>query len=94
MPLIGKGRLWTSELRAAWMHEFLDTHQVANIQMNQIGGAAVPIRGLDLGRDWANGGGGVQLVSRRGMQLMVGYDLQFNQNQTFQFATGGIDFRW
>jgi outer membrane autotransporter protein len=93
-PIFTQRGLLTPELRTAWMHEFLDTNHVTNIGLTSFGGSTVPIRGLDLGRDWATVGGGFSLFAHRGLRLIAGYDIQFNSHQAFQFGSGGLEFVW
>lgn len=88
------GRLLTPEIRAAWMHEFLDTNQVVNAGLAGIGGAGFAVRGVDLGRDWATVGTGFNLQMNDAVRLFAGYDVQLNSNQTFHVGSGGVEFVW
>lgn len=87
------GQRVTPELRAAWFHEFLDTYQVFTGGFaGTTGGFAV--RGLDLGRDWANLGGGLNLELNRHARLFGGYDVQVNDHQTLHAGSGGVEVLW
>jgi outer membrane autotransporter protein len=88
------GRAITPEFRAAWMHEFLDTNQVVNTGLAGIGGAGFAVRGVDLGRDWATLGTGFNFHLTDATRLFAGYDLQFNDHQTFHVGSGGVEFVW
>jgi uncharacterized protein with beta-barrel porin domain len=48
------------ELRALWLHEFLDADAVVNSFFAPIGGGSFAIQGLNLGRDWAIIGGALR----------------------------------
>ncbi len=87
------GLVMTPEFRAAWLHEFLDTEQSFNAGLADLGGSYT-VRGVDLGRDWVNLGGGVNLMSGPGSRLFAGYDLQFNEYQALHVGSGGIEFTW
>lgn len=84
----------TPSIRAAWMHEFLDTRQTLQ---SSFAGAGAPgsflIRGVDLGRDWAVTGVGLNLGIGGGVSLFGNYDLQFNDYQVFHTGSGGAEFR-
>ena len=56
------GRTWVPELRAVWMHEFLDPTTTLTAIFAPVGGSSFATRGLDFGRDWAILGGGTQYV--------------------------------
>jgi outer membrane autotransporter protein len=87
------GLLVTPEFRAAWLHEFLGTEQSFDAGLAQLGGSYTA-RGVDLGRDWVNLGGGVNLMSGPGSRLFAGYDLQFNAHQAFHVGSAGMEFTW
>jgi uncharacterized protein with beta-barrel porin domain len=92
--LTSGGRLVTPEVRAAWIHEFLDTNQVINAGLAGVGGAGFAVRGVDLGRDWATVGGGASLHLSESTRLFGGYDLQVNGNQAFHIGSGGVECLW
>lgn len=87
------GRLFIPELRAAWIHEFLDTNQVINSNFSGTSGAFA-IRGINLGRDWALLGSGVNLQFDPTTRLFANYDVQINDQQTLHVGSGGIELLW
>ncbi len=89
-----RGRLLTPELRAAWLHEFLDTNQVISAGLAEIGGAGFAVSGVDLGRDWATAGLAVQLQANACTRLFASYDVQFNEYQTFHVGSAGLEVVW
>ncbi|TWT90328.1 Autotransporter beta-domain protein [Pseudobythopirellula maris] len=89
------GRRLTPELRAAWIHEFLDTNQVVSNNF-AIGGAGAgfAVRGVDLKSDWGLFGCGVSYQANAASRLFAGYDLQVNDVQTLHVGSGGVEFVW
>src|SRR5690606_11908521 len=87
------GRL-LPEVRALWLHEFLDTDAVVNSFFAPIGGGSFAIQGLDLGRDWAIVGGGLRYELASGWQLYGNYDAQVNTQQVFHVGSGGLQYAW
>src|SRR5690606_37904594 len=87
------GRLMP-EVRALWLHEFLDTNAVVNSSFASIGGGSFAIEGLDLGRDWAILGGGLRYEFANRWQLYGNYDAQVNAHQVFHLGSGGLQYRW
>jgi outer membrane autotransporter protein len=84
----------THRLRATWMHEFLDTDAALLARFGTAGAPAMSIRGLNLGRDWAVLGYGVESKRNRFLSLFAGYDIQLNDRQTFHVGSGGAQLRW
>jgi outer membrane autotransporter protein len=87
------GRVLTPEVRAAWMHEFLDTNQVVSSSFAGTTGAFA-VRGVDLGRDWALAGGGLNLRTSRHARWFAGYDVQANDHQVLHVGSGGLELQW
>jgi len=87
------GRL-LPEVRALWLHEFLDTDSVVNSFFAPIGGGSFAIQGLNLGRDWAIVGGGLRYELASGWQLYGNYDAQVNTQQVFHVGSGGVQYAW
>ena len=79
------------ELRAQWMHEFLDT---ATSVLIAAGGPTGTSIGVDLGRDWAVLGGGVTLDIGGATSLFANYDVQFNDRSALHVAGGGAQWEW
>lgn len=88
------GSALTPELRAAWMHEFLDTNQVINAGLANLGASTFAVEGVDLGRDWATLGFGFSVQCTDALRMVAGYDLQFNDHQTFHIGSGGMEYVW
>jgi len=87
------GRVLTPELRAAWMHEFLDTNQVVSSSFSGTTGAFA-VRGVDLGRDWVLFGAGLNLQTSRYARWFAGYDVQANDHQVLHVGSGGLELLW
>jgi outer membrane autotransporter protein len=79
---------------ALWMHEFLDTDGTLLARFSTAGSPAFGARGLDLGRDWAMLGYGIDIHRQGNATLFCNYDVQLNDNQTFHVGSGGLQFRW
>jgi outer membrane autotransporter protein len=88
------GRVLTPELRAAWMHEFLEPSSTLNAVFAPIGGGTFAAQGLNFGRDWALLGTGTQYVYNQHVSLFANYDLLFNAQQAWNAGSGGIQFTW
>lgn len=88
-----RDRLVSPELRGSWMHEFLDSNQAFNSAFVGTTGSFV-VDGVDLGRDWANVGGGVSLQLGANSRLFSGYDAQFNDHQVWHVGSGGFEAVW
>jgi uncharacterized protein with beta-barrel porin domain len=87
------GRL-LPEVRALWLHEFLNTNAVVNSFFAPIGGGSFAIQGLNLGRDWAIVGGGLRYELASGWQIYGNYDAQVNTQQVFHVGSGGLQYAW
>lgn len=88
------GRAWVPELRAAWMHEFLEPDTTLTAVFAPIGGSSFATRGLNFGRDWAVLGGGTQYVLNQNASLFANYDLLFNTQQAWHAGSGGVQYAW
>ncbi|MBL9123280.1 MAG: autotransporter outer membrane beta-barrel domain-containing protein, partial [Planctomycetaceae bacterium] len=82
------------ELRAIWLHEFLEPETVLNARFAGISGASFLTRGLNYGRDWAVLGGGFTWVVDSHFSLYANYDIQINARQAFHVGSGGAQFTW
>ena len=87
------GRL-LPEVRAIWLHEFLETTSVVNSFFAPIGGGSFAVQGLNLGRDWAMLGGGLRWDRPDGWSLFGNYDAQVNSQQVFHVGSGGVSYQW
>ncbi|WP_218933899.1 autotransporter outer membrane beta-barrel domain-containing protein [Rubripirellula lacrimiformis] len=81
------GWRWTPNSRASWMHEYLDP---ATSVTGTQGGSSFATNGLDLGRDWALLGVGLQGDRNAALTLYANYDLQVNDRQRFHTGSGGL----
>lgn len=89
------GQLLIPQLRASWLHEFLDTNQVANARIGAFGtGTTFAVEGLDLGRDWALLGGSVAWEINDRLTISGNYDLQTNDRQSFHIGSGSLTYAW
>ena len=88
------GTWFVPELRAAWMHEFLEPSSTLNAVFAPVGGGSFAAQGLNFGRDWAVLGGGTQYVLNQNVSLFANYDLQFNVRQAWNAGSGGVQFAW
>ncbi|WP_160311513.1 autotransporter outer membrane beta-barrel domain-containing protein [Rhodopirellula islandica] len=89
-----RGLRITPQLRAIYMHEFLDSSTLVNSQFAGVGGSGFSSEGLDLGRDWGIAGGGLssQLTDR--WSLRADYNLQFNEHQVHHVGSGTLSYVW
>ncbi len=90
----GSGRVFVPELRAAWLHEFLQPTSTLNAVFAPVGGASFATSGLNFGRDWALLGLGTQYVCTQNFSLFANYDVQVNAVQTWHAGSGGAQFSW
>jgi len=81
-------------LRATWMHEFLDTNSVLSAAFGAPGSTTFAPRGLDLGSDWALVGAGLAIAPRETVALFANYDLQLGTRQTYHIGSGGVQLMW
>jgi uncharacterized protein with beta-barrel porin domain len=76
------------------LHEFLQTDVAVNSFFAPVGGGSFAIQGLNLGRDWAIIGGGLNYELPGGWQLYANYDAQVNTQQVFHVGSGGAQVTW
>jgi outer membrane autotransporter protein len=88
------GRCWIPELRAVWMHEFLQPDTTLTAVFAPIGGSSFATRGLNFGRDWAVLGCGTQYVLNQNVSLFANYDLLVNTQQVWNAGSGGVQVAW
>jgi uncharacterized protein with beta-barrel porin domain len=84
----------TPEFRAAWVHEFLDTDSPIVARLGSVGGGGFVVNGLDLGRDWALVGTGLNFDFGRGWSVQANYDAQVNEHQAFHIGSGSLQKTW
>jgi outer membrane autotransporter protein len=88
------GRLLKPQVRAAWMHEFLETDTIVNNRFAGVGGGTFAVQGLDLGRDWALLGAGLGWEVNSQVTITGNYDAQLNGNQTFHVGSANLQYLW
>ena len=81
----------TPELRAHWMHEYLDATTSVIITAAGPPGTST---GVSLGRDWAMLGGGFTLNIGGDVSLFANYDLQLNNRTALHLTSGGAQWEW
>ena len=84
----------TPELRALWLHEFLDTETGFTTFFSGVGGGSFAINGLGLGRDWAVLGTGLKSQLTHNWSTYADYDLMLNDQTTFHIGSGGVQYTW
>jgi outer membrane autotransporter protein len=90
----GYGRSITPEMRALWLHEFLETNTGFNTFFSEVGGGAFAINGLGMGRDWALLGPGLNCDLSSNWSAYANYDLMLNDQTTFHIGSGGVQYTW
>ncbi|QDU80440.1 Extracellular serine protease precursor [Polystyrenella longa] len=84
----------TPEVRAMWIHEFLEPTSPVNAQFAGVGGAGYSVNGLNLGRDWAVLGTGVSTQLTNHWEVRADYNSQFNDRQVFHLGSGTLTYSW
>jgi outer membrane autotransporter protein len=82
------------QVRAAWLHEFLETDVTANNRFAGVVGSNFAVQGLDLGRDWALLGAGLGWRPTERLALTVNYDTQLNARQVFHVGSAKLQYMW
>lgn len=88
------GRFLSPELRAMWLHEFLETDTGFAGTFAPVGGGTFVVNGLGLGRDWALLGAGLNSDLGRGWSTYANYDAMLNGHQVFHIGSGGVSKSW
>jgi len=89
-----QGWMIAPEIRASWMHEFLDTSSLVNARFASIGGTGFTANGLDLGRDWVVVGGGFSLQPNNRWEFRADYDTMANEHQVLHIGSGMLSYAW
>lgn len=89
-----RGRVFVPQVRAGWLHEFLETDTLVTNRFGSLGGSSFAVQGLDLGRDWAIGGAGLGWRLTDQLTLTGNYDLQANANQAFHVGSANVQYVW
>jgi outer membrane autotransporter protein len=88
------GRSIRPEVRALWLHEFLETESSFSTFFSGTGGTPFAINGLGMGRDWAVLGGGLNCDLTCQWSTYANYDLMLNDQTTFHIGSGGVQYTW
>ncbi|MGN6134386.1 MAG: autotransporter outer membrane beta-barrel domain-containing protein, partial [Aureliella sp.] len=88
------GGVIAPELRASWMHEFLQTSTLVSSNFAGTPGTGFAVQGTSLGRDWALLGSGLAWQPRRHLSLFGNYDVQASTRQTLHIGSGGLQYQW
>ena len=91
---LGPNLILAPEFRALWRHEFLDENRIVSAAFAAVPTGSYAVSGLDLGRDAAVLGGGVNLYLGRRTSLFANYDLLLNAVQVVHAGTGGLQVVW
>jgi outer membrane autotransporter protein len=81
------------EFRAVWVHEFMDTDLPVVARFATVGGAFT-VEGLDMGRDWALVGTGLNWNLGQNWSAQANYDAQVNEHQAFHVGSGSVQKTW
>ncbi|MCE9606357.1 MAG: autotransporter outer membrane beta-barrel domain-containing protein [Planctomycetia bacterium] len=87
------GQVIAPQLRALWLHEYLNPATTLNAGFASAGGS-FNTQGLNMGRDWAVLGTGLTWQANRHLSAFANYDVQTNANQTFNVGSGGLQWVW
>ncbi|MCE9556011.1 MAG: autotransporter domain-containing protein [Planctomycetes bacterium] len=89
-----RGYVVKPEMRAFWLHEFLEPETTVDSSFSAIGGPSFATQGLNFGRDWAVIGIGSRLELSSQLSLFANYDLMVNSRQTSNYGSGGLQYSW
>jgi uncharacterized protein with beta-barrel porin domain len=84
----------TPEFRAVWVHEFLDVNSPVVATFAPVGGTSFIAEGLNMGRDWALVGTGLNCYLGRGWSAQANYDAQVNDRAAFHVGSGSVQKSW
>ena len=83
------------DIHGSYQGEFLDTEDdVINASFVNLNGARFVNRGLDIGDEWFNGGGGLSLYAGRHLQMRGDYLVSANEHQVTHVGSGQLIVRW
>jgi uncharacterized protein with beta-barrel porin domain len=89
-----RGVVLAPQLRAGWLHEFLETDTAINNRFGAVAGSSFAAQGLDLGRDWALVGAGLGWRITDQLTLTGNYDTQVNARQAFHVGSATVQYVW
>jgi outer membrane autotransporter protein len=82
------------EIRARWMHEFLDEQEIISPRFVGLDGGSFAISGLDSDRDFLILGTGVTAGLTNHFSVFANYDTQISESETAHGGNGGLQFIW
>ncbi len=65
-----------------------------NAQFVGVGGSGFTANGLNLGRDWAVLGTGLNFSNNNRVAFGINYDTQFNDRQVLHIGSGVVGYNW
>ncbi|TXH37669.1 MAG: autotransporter outer membrane beta-barrel domain-containing protein [Rhodospirillaceae bacterium] len=90
----GDETFFVPELRARWMHEFLDTQSSTSTELAGLPGSAFTVKGIDTTRNGALVGAGFTSDISSAVAMMVDYDAFVSADQTVHNISGGFKIKW
>jgi outer membrane autotransporter protein len=87
-------RLIVPEVRARWMHEFLDEAEIISPRFASVGSGSFVIQGVDAGDDYLILGTGITAGVSDQTSVFLNYDAQISENETAHGGNGGVQFVW
>jgi autotransporter-associated beta strand protein len=91
-PLMGGECCWRPEVRAFWVHEYLDNTRPISSQLP--GGPAFPIEGVALGRDWGLFGLGLNYQWGERVRAGLHYDYYVTPRAQAYGGMGQLQISW
>jgi outer membrane autotransporter protein len=88
------GHLVTVNASAAWRHEFLNDNRVIDAAFTSQTGNAFAVSGVNIDRDAAIVGAGLNYALSSHCSIYGNYDLLFSQNYTAHTGLGGFQYAW
>jgi outer membrane autotransporter protein len=88
------GRLITLDASASWRHEFLNDNRVIDASFTGQTGSAFAISGVNVDRDAAIIGTGLNYAMSDHFSVYANYDLLFSQDYTAHTGLGGFQYIW
>jgi outer membrane autotransporter protein len=82
------------EVRARWMHEFLDQEEIISPRFASVGSGSFAVRGINSGRDFLVLGAGITAGLTDSMSVFANYDTQISENEIAHGGNGGLQFVW
>ena len=88
------GRLLTLDASAAWRHEFLDENRIIDASFAGQTGGAFAVSGINVDRDAAIVGTGLNYAVSTHCSVYANYDLLFSRNYAAHAGLGGLQYAW